>query len=64
MGLGLEGLVRLDAVAVGYDRRAAVAMGDRHHALYLMPHLPRWITTARSGSGFVELAEALIAARS
>jgi len=29
-----------------------------------MPHLPRWITTARSGSGFVELAEALIAARS
>jgi HAD superfamily hydrolase (TIGR01484 family) len=29
-----------------------------------MPHLPRWITTARSGAGFVELAEALIAARS
>jgi HAD superfamily hydrolase (TIGR01484 family) len=29
-----------------------------------MPHLPRWITTARSGLGFVELAEALIAARS
>ena len=29
-----------------------------------MPHLPCWITTARSGSGFVELAEALIAARS
>ena len=30
----------------------------------VMPHLPRWITTARSGSGFVELAKALIAARS
>ncbi len=28
-----------------------------------MPHLPAWITTARSGAGFVELAEALIAAR-
>ena len=29
----------------------------------LMPHLPRWITTARSGAGFVELAKALIDAR-
>jgi HAD superfamily hydrolase (TIGR01484 family) len=29
-----------------------------------MPHLPRWITCASSGAGFVELAEALIAARS
>ena len=29
----------------------------------LMPHLPRWITTARSGAGFVELARALVAAR-
>jgi len=29
-----------------------------------MPNLPRWVTTARSGAGFVELAEALIAARS
>jgi len=28
-----------------------------------MPHLPRWITTAPSGAGFVELAQALIAAR-
>jgi HAD superfamily hydrolase (TIGR01484 family) len=28
-----------------------------------MDHLPRWITTARSGAGFVELAQALIAAR-
>jgi len=27
-------------------------------------HLPRWITVARSGAGFVELAAALIAARS
>ena len=26
-------------------------------------HLPRWVTTARSGAGFVELARALIAAR-
>jgi HAD superfamily hydrolase (TIGR01484 family) len=29
-----------------------------------MPHLPRWVTDARSGAGFVELARALIAARS
>ncbi len=29
----------------------------------LMPHLPRWVTSARSGAGFVELAKALIAAR-
>jgi len=28
-----------------------------------MDHLPRWIATARSGAGFVELARALIAAR-
>jgi HAD superfamily hydrolase (TIGR01484 family) len=28
-----------------------------------MPHLPRWITSARSGSGFVELARRLIEAR-
>lgn len=28
-----------------------------------MPNLPRWVTTARSGAGFVELAHALIAAR-
>ena len=28
-----------------------------------MDALPRWITTARSGAGFVELAQALIAAR-
>ena len=31
--------------------------GDR------MEHRPRWITASRSGSGFVELAQALIAAR-
>jgi hypothetical protein len=29
-----------------------------------MPHRPRWITRARSGAGFVELVQALIAARS
>jgi hypothetical protein len=28
-----------------------------------MPDLPRWVTTARSGAGFVELARAMIAAR-
>ena len=28
-----------------------------------MAYLPRWITTARSGAGFVELARALVAAR-
>jgi hypothetical protein len=30
----------------------------------IMPHLPRWVTRERSGAGFVELAQALIAARS
>jgi HAD superfamily hydrolase (TIGR01484 family) len=30
----------------------------------LMPNLPRWIARARSGAGFVELADALIQARS
>jgi HAD superfamily hydrolase (TIGR01484 family) len=29
-----------------------------------MAHLPRWVTRAASGAGFVELAQALIAARS
>jgi len=29
-----------------------------------MDHLPRWVTVARSGAGFVELADTLIAARS
>ena len=28
-----------------------------------MPHLPRWITTARSGAGFAELARALVEAK-
>jgi hypothetical protein len=28
-----------------------------------MPHMPAWITQARSGAGFVELAQALLAAR-
>jgi hypothetical protein len=28
-----------------------------------MPHLPAWVTEARSGAGFVELAHALLAAR-
>jgi HAD superfamily hydrolase (TIGR01484 family) len=28
-----------------------------------MPHLPRWITRARSGAGFVELARAIVEAR-
>jgi HAD superfamily hydrolase (TIGR01484 family) len=30
----------------------------------VMPHLPRWVTLKRSGAGFVELAEALLNARS
>jgi HAD superfamily hydrolase (TIGR01484 family) len=30
----------------------------------VMPNLPRWVTQASSGAGFVELAEALIGARS
>lgn len=28
-----------------------------------MPHMPRWVTQARSGAGFVEMARALIGAR-
>ena len=28
-----------------------------------MPHLPRWVTTARAGAGFLELARAVIDAR-
>jgi hypothetical protein len=36
MSLGFEGLVGLDALAIGHDRGAAVAMGDRHHPLHFM----------------------------
>jgi HAD superfamily hydrolase (TIGR01484 family) len=40
-----------------------VGVANVHDFAGDMDHLPRWITTARSGAGFVELARALIAAR-
>ncbi len=40
-----------------------VGVANVHDFAEAMPHLPSWITTARSGAGFVELAQALIAAR-
>ncbi len=41
----------------------AVGVANVHDFADAMPHLPRWVTAARSGAGFVELAEAVIAAR-
>lgn len=41
----------------------AVGVANVRDSASDMDHLPRWITTARSGAGFVELATALIAAR-
>jgi HAD superfamily hydrolase (TIGR01484 family) len=41
----------------------AVGVANVRDAAADMDHLPRWITAARSGAGFVELAKALIAAR-
>ena len=40
-----------------------VGMANVRDFADLMPHLPRWVTQARSGAGFVELARALISAR-
>jgi HAD superfamily hydrolase (TIGR01484 family) len=41
----------------------AVGMANVGDFVADIDHLPRWITAARSGAGFVELAQALIAAR-
>jgi HAD superfamily hydrolase (TIGR01484 family) len=41
----------------------AVGVANVRDVANAMPSLPRWITTARSGAGFVELARTLMAAR-
>ncbi len=41
----------------------AVGMANVRDFADAMPNLPKWITAARSGAGFVELAEAVIGAR-
>ncbi|WP_422000923.1 HAD-IIB family hydrolase [Reyranella sp.] len=51
-----------DAPMFGYFPNAVGVANVRDFAAD-MERLPRWITTARSGAGFVELAHALIAAR-
>ncbi|MFO1162931.1 MAG: HAD-IIB family hydrolase [Reyranellaceae bacterium] len=51
-----------DAPMFGYFPNAVGVANVRDFADD-MDHLPRWITTSRSGAGFVELAEALLEAR-
>ena len=51
-----------DAPMFGYFPNAVGVANVRDHAA-AMDHLPRWITARRSGAGFAELAEALLAAR-
>src|SRR5262249_8771409 len=51
-----------DAPMFGFFRNAVGVANVRDFAKD-MDHLPRWVTTARSGAGFVELAQALLAAR-
>ena len=51
-----------DAPMFGYFPNAVGVANVRDFAAD-MDHLPRWITAARSGAGFVEMARALIAAR-
>ena len=41
----------------------AVGVANVRDLAAAMDHLPRWITANRSGAGFAELAEALLAAR-
>lgn len=41
----------------------AVGVANIRDSAAAIPHLPRWITSAPSGAGFVELARALIEAR-
>ena len=52
-----------DSPMFGYFPNA-VGVANVRDCADRMPDLPRWITTARSGAGFAELARALIAARS
>jgi HAD superfamily hydrolase (TIGR01484 family) len=51
-----------DAPMFGYFPNA-VGVANVRDLAARTPHLPRWITSARSGAGFAELARALIAAR-
>ncbi|WP_395708855.1 HAD-IIB family hydrolase [Reyranella sp.] len=51
-----------DAPMFGYFPNAVGVANVRDFAGD-MDHLPRWITSARSGAGFVELVETLLAAR-
>ncbi|HEX2888369.1 HAD-IIB family hydrolase [Vineibacter terrae] len=51
-----------DAPMFGYFPNAVGVANVRDFA-DRMTYLPRWITTARSGAGFAELAQALLAAR-
>jgi hypothetical protein len=51
-----------DAPMFGFFPNAVGVANVRDFAAE-MDHLPRWITAARSGAGFLELAHALIAAR-
>jgi hypothetical protein len=52
-----------DAPMFGYFPNA-VGVANVRDLAGLMAHLPRWVTTGRSGAGFAELAQALLAARS
>lgn len=51
-----------DAPMFGYFPNA-VGVANVRDFTDRMAHLPRWITAARSGAGFAELAQALLAAR-
>jgi HAD superfamily hydrolase (TIGR01484 family) len=51
-----------DAPMFGYFPNA-VGVANVRTFVDRMDHLPRWIASARSGAGFVELAHALLAAR-
>ena len=51
-----------DAPMFGYFPNA-VGVANVHDHAATMDHLPRWITARRSGAGFAELIEAVLAAR-
>jgi hydroxymethylpyrimidine pyrophosphatase-like HAD family hydrolase len=51
-----------DAPMFGYFPNA-VGVANVRDFVERMAHLPRWITTQRSGAGFAALAQALLAAR-
>jgi len=51
-----------DAPMFGYFPNA-VGVANVADFASSIPHLPRWVTSARSGAGFVELAQALLASR-